>query len=76
MMKLFYNSSDVRKLKEQSVTMFEEVSDGVYYVLKDRTGDYFGYTTASDVVKALNNEDKVAVTNIKRVAAYANFDIE
>jgi hypothetical protein len=38
--KKFYSSSDYRLLKEKAYVMFEEVSDGVYLVVKNRLHSY------------------------------------
>lgn len=69
----YYNSSDIRILKEQSMVMFEEVSSGVYYVAKDRMDEFPSYVTSKDVVEALNNKVKIAVKDSSGVSAYANF---
>ena len=56
----YYNGSDIRILKEQSLAMFEEVSSGVYYIAKDRIDEFpTSYVTSKDVVEALNNKEKL-----------------
>ena len=79
MLKRYYDSRDERKLKEQSWFMFEEISSGVYAVIKDRF-DLYGMKNfdkivvgSGDVVSALNNAKKVAVTG--KSGMYANFEL-
>lgn len=73
MIKQYFSSSDERRLKDQSHTMFREVSSGVYYVEKDRYGDYPRFVTSGDVTDALNNRRKTSVTS--SIGIYANFEL-
>jgi hypothetical protein len=73
MLKKYFNSSDERILREQSMTIFKEVSSGVYHVDKDRTGVYPSYVKSDEVVEALNNKEKIAVTGNSGI--YANFEL-
>lgn len=74
MLKRYFNSSDEIRLKEQSATMFKEVSSGVYHVMKDRTGEYPSFVNSQEVVVALNNKVKIAVTGNSGI--YANFELK
>lgn len=73
MYKRYYNSTEEIRLREQSNVMLEEVSSGIYHVKKDLTGHYKGYTESINVIFALNNEEKVAVSG--RSGVYANFEL-
>jgi hypothetical protein len=76
MIKRFYSSSDERFLKEQSVLMFEEISDGVYLVIKDRVDRYMEYATSNQVAEALNHIHKVVVVHKGNGSGYANWNFD
>jgi len=75
MIKQYLNSSDVRKLQEQSITMFAEVSSGVYFVTKDRMDIYPSYVNSTAISEALSNRIKIAVSDSQGLTAYANFEL-
>jgi hypothetical protein len=75
-MKRFYSSSDERLLKDHAFLMFEEISDGVYLVVKDRVDRYKEYATPLQVVEALNHVHRVAVVNRGGGSGYANWNFE
>lgn len=59
--------------------MFEELSDGIYFVVKNRFGDYMPeYVKSSDVMELLNNKSKVVVVYRGGGRGFANwnFDIQ
>mgnify|MGYP003483009170 FL=1 len=72
MLKRYYNSSDEILLREQSQTMFKEVSSGVYHVVKDREGVYPSFVESDEVVQALNNKVDIAV--VGNNGTYSNFE--
>lgn len=72
-LKRYYNSSDERKLNRLAMAMFQEVSIGIYYVAKDRTGIYPSYVNSDQVMEALNHGVKIAVTGNSGI--YANFEL-
>jgi uncharacterized surface protein with fasciclin (FAS1) repeats len=74
MLKKYFNSSDERLLKEQSHTMFKEISSGVYHVVKDRADTYHEFVNSEEIVRALNHSIKIAVTSNSGI--YANFEME
>ena len=71
MLKIYYNSTDEIALKKESTTMFNEVSSGVYQVIKDRMDVYPNYVTSVEVVEALNSREKIAVTG--KSGMHSNF---
>jgi hypothetical protein len=73
MIRKFYNSSDLRLLKEQCNIMFEEVSDGVYLVVKDRCNKYKAFATSQIVAEALNHLHGVVVVHKNGISGYANY---
>jgi len=75
-MKRFYNSSDERQLKEQATLMFEELSDGIYLVVKDRLGKHMEYATSAQVFEALNHIHNVVVVNRGGSSGYANWNFD
>lgn len=70
----YYSGSDVRRLKDQSHIMFEEVSDGIYRVLKDRFDELPTYVSSIEIPKHLNSSRKVAVSHAGLGSGFANFD--
>jgi hypothetical protein len=76
MIKKYFGNINLKYLEEQSMVMFQEVSDGIYFVVKDRTGIYPSYVTSILVADVLNNNEKIAVVH-KGVDAsgYANFEL-
>ncbi len=55
--------------------VLRELSSGVYYVEKDRTGELPEYISASGTVTCLRGRDKVMMTDRDKKTVYANFDI-
>jgi hypothetical protein len=74
MIKRFYSSGDARVIKSKAYLMFEELSDGVYLVVEDKSGDYEKYVTSTQIASALNYIYKVAVTHAGGGSGYTNFD--
>lgn len=70
----YYSSSDVRRLKDQSHIMFEEMSDGIYRVLKDRYDELPTYVASIEIIKFLNSKMKVAVSHAGLGSGFSNFD--
>jgi hypothetical protein len=82
MIKKFYRSSDYRFLKEQASLVFDEVSDGIYSVVKNRM-DYLStiklktFATSEQVVQALNYCEKVVVVaHGSGSIGYTNWDFQ
>ncbi|MCM3109927.1 hypothetical protein [Lederbergia lenta] len=75
MLNKYFSRSDELRLLDQAVTVFKEVSSGVYYVKKDRMGVYPDYVQEDEVATVLNSpkKEKVAVTG--NSGLYANFDL-
>ena len=73
-MKKFYSSSEQTRLKEQATFVFEELSDGIYLVVKDRYNKYNKYVSSEQVFEALNHISKVVVVNRVGINGYANWD--
>lgn len=74
MIKQYFNSSDERELKVQSMIMFREISSGVYHVEKDRLNELQEYVSEGDVVTCLNYYEGVAVTGSRGI--FANFELK
>jgi hypothetical protein len=74
MIKRFFNSTDVRILKEQSNLILEELSDGIYLVVKDRFEKYdTEFASSADVLKSLRFTQKTVVVERGGSTGYANY---
>jgi hypothetical protein len=73
-MKRFFSSLDERILKDQTDTMYEEVSDGIYLIVKDRLGVYKEeFVSQAEVIEDLNSNFKTVVVHRGGSSGYANF---
>jgi hypothetical protein len=73
-MKRFFSSLDERILKDQTDTMYEEVSDGIYLIVKDRLGVYKEeFVSQAEVIEDLNSNFKTVVVHRNGGSGYANF---
>jgi hypothetical protein len=61
-------------LTEKAMLVFEEISSGIYCIDKDRKDVYTEFTSAHEVIRALNHESKVVVKNING-DYFSNFDV-
>lgn len=51
-------------LRDRSTIMFEEISSGVYQVVKDRTGVQFKYVDSRLVANALHHKSRVVIKRL------------
>lgn len=76
-MKRMFSTIDIRLVKEQSNIMFEEVSDGIYLVIKDRMEKFNEeFVSSTEVLTKLNFTSKVAVVSKGGSSGYANFNFD
>lgn len=73
--------SGSRLYKEQCEVAVKHVVNGIYQVKKDRKGFFEQYAEGKflnedDVVRALNQADKVAIFDANMVVTCSNFKIE
>jgi len=75
MLKKYYSSEDERELRNLSELMFEEISSGVYYVIKDRHVRHSKFVSSDIVISSMENKNvKTAIKGSRGV--YANFNWE
>ena len=74
-----YFCNEKAELKAQSEIIFVEISSGVYFIEKDRYGDFecdIQYTSSETVVSFLNTDGGLRVTVSGLDGTYSNFQLE
>lgn len=60
-------------IKEKVTLYIQEFSSGVYYVIKNRGGDYNHFITSDELVEQLNTVDMVAIESENKIDLHCHY---